>query len=96
MHKNVTFVHATTLEKAKYRVKTVLGVIEGYHSHRKTFPVYGSGQGATNSSHIWLVISSTICDIYEQSAHGAEFVSPDQDVSIFLAILGFVDNVNTQ
>ena len=37
MHKNVTFVHATTLEKAKYRLKTALGVSEGYYSHCKTF-----------------------------------------------------------
>ena len=39
MHKNVMFVHATTLEKAKYRLKTALGVSEGYYSHCKTFPI---------------------------------------------------------
>eukprot|EP00957_Ditylum_brightwellii_P164287 12507520-Ditylum_brightwellii.AAC.1 len=49
MHRNVTFVHATTIEKAKYQLKTALGVSEGYYSHRKTFPMYGSRQGATNS-----------------------------------------------
>eukprot|EP00957_Ditylum_brightwellii_P118218 9016828-Ditylum_brightwellii.AAC.1 len=96
MHKNIIFIHATTLEKAKYRLKTALGVSEGYYSHCKTFLIYGSGQGATNSPHTWLVISSTICDIYEQSAHGAEFVSPDQGISILLAILEFVDDVNNQ
>eukprot|EP00957_Ditylum_brightwellii_P132840 10130080-Ditylum_brightwellii.AAC.1 len=83
MHNNVTCVHATTLEKAKYRLKTALGVSDGYYSHCKTFLIYGSGQDATNSPQIWLVISSTICDIYEQSANGAEFVSPDQDVNKF-------------
>eukprot|EP00957_Ditylum_brightwellii_P183685 13990943-Ditylum_brightwellii.AAC.1 len=96
MHKNVMFVHAITLEKVKYRLKTALGVSDGYYSHFKTFPIYGSGQGATNSPQTWLIISSTICDIYEQSANGAEFVSSDQDVSILLAILGLVDNVNNQ
>eukprot|EP00957_Ditylum_brightwellii_P054815 4154188-Ditylum_brightwellii.AAC.1 len=60
------------------------------------FPIYSSGQGATNSPQIWLVISSTICDIYKQSANGAECVSPDQDISILLAILDFVDDVNNQ
>eukprot|EP00957_Ditylum_brightwellii_P178768 13617200-Ditylum_brightwellii.AAC.1 len=49
MHKNVTFVHATTLEKAKHRLKTALCVSEGYYSPCKTFPIYGSGKGATNS-----------------------------------------------
>eukprot|EP00957_Ditylum_brightwellii_P130997 9992585-Ditylum_brightwellii.AAC.1 len=96
MHKNVIFVHATTLENAKYQLKTALGVSEGYYSHCKTFPIYGNGQGATNSPQTWLVISSTICDIDEQSAHGADFVSPDQDVSILLAILGFANDVNNQ
>eukprot|EP00957_Ditylum_brightwellii_P189597 14432048-Ditylum_brightwellii.AAC.2 len=73
MHKNVTFVHTTNLEKAKYQLKTVLGVSEGYYSNCKTFPIYGSGQGATNFPQTWL----------EQSAHGAKFISPDQDVNTF-------------
>eukprot|EP00957_Ditylum_brightwellii_P166065 12643393-Ditylum_brightwellii.AAC.1 len=84
MQKNVTFVHATTLEKAKYRLKTALGVSES------------SGQDATNFLHTWLVISSTICDIYKQSANGTEFISLHQDVSILLAILGFVDGMINQ
>eukprot|EP00957_Ditylum_brightwellii_P165944 12634926-Ditylum_brightwellii.AAC.1 len=96
MHKNVIFVHATTLEKSKYRLKTTLGVSDGYYSHCKTFPTYGSGQGTTNSPQTWLVISSTVCNIYKQSANGAEFDSPDQDTNIRLAILGFVDDVNNQ
>eukprot|EP00957_Ditylum_brightwellii_P065175 4943178-Ditylum_brightwellii.AAC.1 len=90
------FVYATTLEKAKYRLKTALEVSKGYYSHCKTFPIYDSGQGATNSPQTWLVTSLTICDIYKQSANGAEFISPDQDISIFLAILDFVGNVNNQ
>eukprot|EP00957_Ditylum_brightwellii_P079636 6055823-Ditylum_brightwellii.AAC.1 len=90
------FVHAATLEKAKYRLKTALGVSDGYYSHCKNFSIYSSGQGATNSPQTWFVISSTICNIYEQSANRAEFVSPDQDVNIPLAILGFVDDVNNQ
>eukprot|EP00957_Ditylum_brightwellii_P145793 11101774-Ditylum_brightwellii.AAC.1 len=89
-------VHATTLEKAKYRLKTALGVSDEYYPHCKTLPIYSSGQGATNSPKTWLVISSTIYDIYKQSANRAEFVSPDQDIRILLVILGFVDNVNNQ
>eukprot|EP00957_Ditylum_brightwellii_P046888 3558788-Ditylum_brightwellii.AAC.1 len=42
-----------------------------------------------------LVISSTLCNIYKASAHKTEFNSPDQVVSIMLAILGFVDDVTT-
>ena len=61
MHKNVTFVHAKTLENAKYRLKTALGVSDEYYQHCKLFPIYGSGQGATNSPQIWLAISSVLC-----------------------------------
>jgi len=64
LHKNVTFFHAQTLEQAKYRLKTALGVSEEYYQACTTFPIYGSGQGATKSLGIWLTISSTIGDIY--------------------------------
>eukprot|EP00957_Ditylum_brightwellii_P100703 7674154-Ditylum_brightwellii.AAC.1 len=53
-------------------------------------------QRATNSPHIWLVISLVICDMCEQHTNGAEFTSPDKHVSILLAILGFVDNITNQ
>eukprot|EP00957_Ditylum_brightwellii_P066663 5059095-Ditylum_brightwellii.AAC.1 len=93
---NVTFVHAQRLEQAKYRLKTALGISKEYYQHCTTFPIYGSGQGATNSLGIWLTIRSTIGDIYEQSANGAEFISPDKATTLVLAILGFVDNVTNQ
>eukprot|EP00957_Ditylum_brightwellii_P174930 13319954-Ditylum_brightwellii.AAC.1 len=78
LHKNVTFVHAQTLKEAKYRLKTALGVSNEYYQHCTTFLIYSSGQEATNSPGIWLTICSTIGDIYEQSANGAEFISPDK------------------
>eukprot|EP00957_Ditylum_brightwellii_P159116 12109756-Ditylum_brightwellii.AAC.1 len=49
LHKNVTFTHATTLEKAKYCLETALGVSDEYYQHCLLYPIYGSGQGATNS-----------------------------------------------
>eukprot|EP00957_Ditylum_brightwellii_P104057 7927528-Ditylum_brightwellii.AAC.1 len=72
------------------------GVSKEYYQYCTTFPIYGSGQGATNSLGIWLTISSTIGDIYEHSAIVAEFISPDKDIALVLAILGFVDNVTNQ
>eukprot|EP00957_Ditylum_brightwellii_P197466 15045905-Ditylum_brightwellii.AAC.1 len=77
MSRDVTFVHANILEEEKYRLKTALGVSDDYCTHCELFPIYGSGQGATNVPHIWLAISSTICDIYNEHANGAEFVSID-------------------
>eukprot|EP00957_Ditylum_brightwellii_P041249 3122976-Ditylum_brightwellii.AAC.1 len=49
MHKSVTFVHATTLKQANFFLKTALGVSDEYYQHCKLYPIYSSGQGATNS-----------------------------------------------
>eukprot|EP00957_Ditylum_brightwellii_P046213 3506599-Ditylum_brightwellii.AAC.1 len=73
-----------------------LGVSNEYYQHCTTFPIYGSEQGATNSLDIWLTISSTVGVIYEQSANGEEFISPDKAIALVFAILGFVDYVANQ
>ena len=84
------------MEKAKYCLKTALGVSDEYYQHCQLYPIYGSGQGATNSPQTWLIISSTLCDMFEESAHGATFVSPDQVHQVLLAILGLVNDANNQ
>eukprot|EP00957_Ditylum_brightwellii_P015911 1198213-Ditylum_brightwellii.AAC.1 len=96
LHKNVTFVYNQMLEQAKYKLKTALGVSKEYYQHCTTLPIYGSGQGATNSLGIWLTISSTIGDIYEQSSNGTELISLDKAIVLVLAILGFMDDVTNQ
>eukprot|EP00957_Ditylum_brightwellii_P054001 4090237-Ditylum_brightwellii.AAC.1 len=73
-----------------------LGVSKESDSCIKFYPIYGSGQGVTDSLAIWLVISSTMYDIYEQDATRANFISPDGVHSVLLAILGFVDDVTNQ
>eukprot|EP00957_Ditylum_brightwellii_P083172 6324027-Ditylum_brightwellii.AAC.1 len=90
------FVHATTLEKAKYHLKTALGISDEYYKHCKLYPIYDSGQGATNSPQTWKIISSTLCDMFDESAHGATFVSPDHVHRVLLTILGFFDDANNQ
>eukprot|EP00957_Ditylum_brightwellii_P189905 14457143-Ditylum_brightwellii.AAC.1 len=94
LHKNVTFVHTTTLEQAKYHLKTALGVSNEYYQHCQLYPIYGSRQGATNSPQTWLIISSTLCNMFDESAHSATFISPDQVHQVLLTILGFVDDAN--
>eukprot|EP00957_Ditylum_brightwellii_P140240 10685465-Ditylum_brightwellii.AAC.1 len=96
LHKNVPFTHATTLEQAKYCLKTALGISDEYYQHCQLYPIYGSGQDATNSPQTWLKISSTLCDIFEESTYGATFVGPDQVHQVLLDILGFVGDVNNQ
>jgi hypothetical protein len=96
LHRLVTLVHATTLKEAKYKLKTALGVSEAEYSHEDAFPIYGTGQGSTNSPIIWIIISSTLFDIHMKHANGASFCSPDGSVEIAFSIVGFVDDSNCQ
>ena len=73
-----------------------MGVSDDYCTHCELYPIYGSGQGATNMPHIWLAINSTICDIYDEHAKGAKCVSPDQAIRVVLAILRFIDDMTNQ
>jgi hypothetical protein len=96
LHTNVVYVHATTLREAKYKLKTAMGVSDDFYQHCTAYPIYGTGQGSTNSPVIWIIISSTLFDIHNQRAHGAHFCSPDQSSSISFSIVGFVDDSNCQ
>eukprot|EP00957_Ditylum_brightwellii_P108533 8278081-Ditylum_brightwellii.AAC.1 len=78
------------------QLKTALGVSEDFYSHNEIFPIFGSGQGAINLPVIWLAISFAVGDVYDESAHGTEFVIPDQAISVLLTILGFVDDLANQ
>eukprot|EP00957_Ditylum_brightwellii_P148094 11275449-Ditylum_brightwellii.AAC.1 len=70
--------HATTLQEARFKLKTVLGISEEFYQHCQAFPIYGTGQGSTNSPTIWFFINSTLFDIHEAKAHGATFTMPDK------------------
>mmetsp|Transcript_30358 Transcript_30358/g.72755 ORF Transcript_30358/g.72755 Transcript_30358/m.72755 type:complete len:2117 (+) Transcript_30358:2729-9079(+) len=94
LHKSVIFVHATTLKEAKFKLKTALGISEKDYSHSDLKPIYGTGQGSTNSPMIWTLVSSVLFDVHTELAYGAEFVSPDGKIRIRTTIVGFVDDAN--
>jgi hypothetical protein len=96
MHKNVTLVMAQTLQEAKYRLKTDLGISEEFYQHCDLFPIYGTGQGSANSPAIWCFISNTLFDCFDAKAHGAIFESPDKSISVRLFMVGFVDDTTCQ
>eukprot|EP00957_Ditylum_brightwellii_P164185 12500408-Ditylum_brightwellii.AAC.1 len=73
-----------------------MGVSRESYSHSELYCMYDSGQGAMNSPNIWLVISSTLADIYNEEEKGATFVSPDKQINAKLTILGLVDNITNQ
>jgi hypothetical protein len=96
LHKNIVFVHATTLREAKYKLKTVLGVSDEFYSHCQFYPIYGTGQGSANSPVIWTIVSSVLFQCHEAAGHGAQFSTPDAQTSVSLSMIGFVDDSTGQ
>eukprot|EP00957_Ditylum_brightwellii_P110294 8412409-Ditylum_brightwellii.AAC.1 len=60
------------------------------------FPIYSTGQGSTNSPIIWLIISFTLFNIYEELSNGAIFSDSVQDIEVHTTLVGFVDDVTGQ
>ena len=100
MDKKVCIVQARTLEQAKYYLRTKLGISKDYAEHTQECPWFGTGQGSGNSPFYWLLISSTLYDLYcsrtEGTTGGATYVSPDKSLSTTIYLLGFVDDVNNR
>ena len=96
MHPNITKMHADTLKRARYRLKTSLGVSSSSYSHTPAFPIYGTGQGSTNSPVSWSIISSKLYDVHNRKAHGASFCTLDRTTQVQSSITGFVDDSNCQ
>ena len=92
LHRNIIFVHAQTLREAKYKLKTLLGVLDEFYSHCKIFPIYGTGQGSANSPVIWTLVSSTLFHCHEQQGNRVTFTTPDRSTSIHMSMVRFVDN----
>jgi hypothetical protein len=58
MNSNVVLVNCNTLEQAKFRIKTTIGVSEDWYAHSEAFPIHGTGQGSGNSPTIWCFVCS--------------------------------------
>jgi hypothetical protein len=92
LHQKVVAVHASTLQHARFHLRTIAGISDQYYSHSIQFPVHGSGQGSGNLPGIWLFISSTLCDVHNSVSHGATFTTPDSLETVSISMVGFVDN----
>jgi hypothetical protein len=57
IHSHVARSYAETLFRAKYHIRTELGVSPTSYSHTDLLPIYGTGQGSGNSPMIWLFLS---------------------------------------
>jgi hypothetical protein len=76
-HQTFCFLHVSIFRQAQYKLKTKLSLSDEDNSHCLLHPIYGTGQGSTNSPVIWVPISSRLFDAHTTRAHGTNFVSPD-------------------
>ena len=74
-HRSIVLINATTLKSARYLLKAQLGISSISYSHSNLFPIYGSGQGSSNSPGLWCAISSVLFDMYKTQAFGMSFYS---------------------
>eukprot|EP00957_Ditylum_brightwellii_P168053 12793520-Ditylum_brightwellii.AAC.1 len=96
LHRNITFVHASTLEEVRFKLKTALGVSEDYYQHCEAFLIYGTGQGSANLPTIWRIISSTLFNIHNELSNGATFSDTIQEEEVHITLVGFVNDVTGQ
>ena len=97
LDKKVCIVQAKTLKQAKYYLRTKLGISAEYAEHTQECPWFGTGQGSGNSPFYWLLISSTLYDLYcSKTTGGATYATPDRQLSTTIHLLGFVDDVNNR
>jgi hypothetical protein len=89
---NMAALHATTLRKMKYRLRTALGESTNTYQHSACTPIYGTGQGSCASPAIWLLISSILIDCLSSKAGGMTMIDVIKDNSIQQWIDGFVDD----
>jgi hypothetical protein len=94
MPKTICVLHAKTLEKAKYYLKVMFEVSDKFYQHGSFTPIYGNGQGSTNSPSAWLFISNNIFKCHCKHANGAYYTDPDNETEVQLYLAGFVDDIN--
>ena len=93
-HRSIVFINGTTLEHAKYKLKTAFNVSESFFAHRNVFPICRSGQGAGNSPGVWGCISSVTSNCYKMQAYRAQFISPDKKLTVRIFMIGFLDDTS--
>jgi Reverse transcriptase (RNA-dependent DNA polymerase) len=88
---NMASLHATTLRKMKYRLRTALGESTQIYQHSAETPIHGTGQGSCASPAIWLLISSILMDCLSPLGGGMTLHDVVKNNSIQQWIDGFVD-----
>jgi hypothetical protein len=87
--------HSQTFQLIQYLIKHKQGIGPVTHSHNKPEPVYGDGQGSTDASARWSLLSDAIFRVFSQYATDATIQSPITNKYTNNKIAGFVDDTTT-
>jgi hypothetical protein len=94
--KQVALSNSRTLQKARYFIRTDMGLSKSSYTHSEEFPIYGTGQGSASSPMIWCFLSSILFQCYKMQAYPATYQNPDRTNQNKWYIIGFVDDTNGQ
>ena len=94
MPKTVCVVHAVTLKEVRHYLKLMLNVSEESYRHSIITPVYGTGQGSSNSPYLWLFVNDIIFKLQRKYTHDAYYIDPLGQHHLFIYVLGFMDDIN--
>jgi hypothetical protein len=86
--------HATTLQKARYHLKTKHGTTITSYSNSPTTPIYGNVQGAGDWPSQWCQQSTMLFDLYAEANQGASMTSSSGDKQVTLPLAAFADDTN--
>jgi hypothetical protein len=91
---NLCKVQAATLKNSIFRLRTAIGDSIKTYTNSKDTPIHGTGQGSCSSHAIWLLISSILMDILQNSATGMTIMNIDNKEKVQQWIEGFVDDTS--
>jgi hypothetical protein len=91
--KEAVRLHASTLQQAKYYLKTQHGVSDEYYSNATT-PVYRNGQGAGDSPSQWSQESALLFKLYQDMMEGAKLCDRKGNNTTVVHLAAFADDTN--
>jgi hypothetical protein len=95
MPNNAVQIHADTLERMQYKVKTAFGISTNHYSSEPGKPLFGTGQGSGASPAVWLTLIVILMNTLDRiTRERIRFRSPDSPMRHQRLTDAFVDDTS--